>query len=115
MLLEVIHVRIDVRRFAIQEFLDRRVKGAVLEPVVRPGGARVEAAAQLMLPLSSGLEALPSLCDGIVDSLVIAGLEMQAVKVRNTAPVASIQRGGALKEDGRRARGPLLRREKATQ
>src|SRR3970040_1919500 len=107
MLLQVIHVRIDVLRCAIQEFLDRRVKGAVLEPVVRPGGPVAEAAAQLMLPLSSGLEALQSLCDAIVDSLVIAGLEMQAVKVRNTAPVASIQRGGALKADGRRDRASL--------
>src|SRR5262249_2760414 len=58
----------------------------------RPGDRGLEAAAHLVLTLGAGLEALDAPLDTELDTLVIAGLEVQAVVVGRRAPVASEER-----------------------
>jgi hypothetical protein len=50
--------------------------------------------------LRAGLEQLLACLDTVLDSLVIAGLEMQRIEVSVTAPVAPVKRCRALEENG---------------
>ena len=61
-----------------------------------------------MLPLGAGLEGLLASLDAVVDTLVIASLEMQRVVVTVAAPVTAVQRRVALVEDSRRDRTLVL-------
>ncbi len=61
------------------------------KPMARPGRLRHEAAADLVLALRAGLESPQPLADAVLDALVVARLEMQAVEVGAAAPVAAIQ------------------------
>ena len=45
-----------------------------------------------MLALRTGIKALQPFSDGEIHALVETGLEVQPVKLRQTAPVAAIQR-----------------------
>src|ERR1700676_4830766 len=63
-----------------------------------PGQARFEAARDLVLALGTRLEGAQTVGNAVVDALVVAGLEMQAVVVGVGAPIAAIERiGGAEK------------------
>ena len=64
----------------------------------------IEAARHLVLALGAGFEPLQALGDAIVDALVVAGLEMQAVIVAARAPVAPEQGVLADEEDRHRDR-----------
>jgi len=60
---------------------------------------------RLGYPVSKGKipqKDLQSVLNAVVNALVIAGLEMQRVVVRVTAPVAPVQRGGAFEKHGGR-------------
>jgi len=98
-------------RLAQQEIFDRLVEHWFAEPVIRPGCGGREAAADLVLSLCAGLEAAESLANAVVDALVVTRLEVQAVKVREAAPVAAEERIVAAKADGRRDRAALESRE----
>ena len=74
------------------------------EPVRGPGRLRSEPAADLVFALRARLEKLESLFDAIVDTLVVAGLEVQSVVVAVAAPVTAVQRVGTLVEYGGRNR-----------
>src|SRR5579871_999344 len=68
------------------------------------GDRGYESPRDLVLPLSAGFEALQSLLDAVLDALVVAGFEMQAVKIAAGSPIASVQRLAADKENGHRDR-----------
>ena len=75
-----------------------RRNDSIRDPVRRPGKRRLEAARDLVLALRARLEGGETVFDAVVDALVIAGLEMQAVIVGVGAPVAAIECvGGAEK------------------
>src|SRR5258707_8948027 len=52
---------------------------------------RNEAPRDLVFTLGARLEALQLLLDAIFDALVVAGLEVQAVKIAARAPIAAVQ------------------------
>ncbi len=86
---------------ARQERVDRSVELSVAQPMAGPGRLRHEAARDLVLALCAGLEPLEPFADAVVDALVVAGLEVQAVEVSAAAPVAAVQRRAAAKADRR--------------
>ncbi len=68
-----------------------RGKSRVGDEMRRARQSRNESSRHLVLALRSRLEALQLLLDAILDALVVAGLEMQAVIVAAGAPVAAVQ------------------------
>src|ERR1700734_3262160 len=72
----------DRAALALQIIANRTAQRHIGNPVRRPGQRRLETACDLVLALRTGLEALQTLGDAVIDALVIAGLEMQAVIVR---------------------------------
>src|SRR4029453_10832639 len=75
----------------LEEILHRAGEAGVADPVRAPGLHRQIAALDLVLALRPGLHALEAMGDGIVDRLVVAGLEMQEAEVAEAAPVAAIE------------------------
>src|SRR5215469_6548052 len=61
------------------------------QPVLRPGVGGLEAAADFVLALGTGVEMLQALADAPFDALVVAGLEVQAVIFLLRAPVAAVE------------------------
>src|SRR6185369_12685408 len=88
----------------LQVAVDRASETRIRDPVRRPGLRRLKTPRHFVLALRAGLEALQTLLDTVLDSLVIARLEMQAMKLRRGAPVAAIERVAAAKEDRSRNR-----------
>jgi len=66
------------------------------QPVRREGLGRQEAARHLVLALGAALEGLDALLDAEFERLVVGRLEMQAGYVFQLAPVAAVQRVGAV-------------------
>ena len=62
------------------------------EVVPGMGDHRIEAAHQLVLALRAGIEAFQPGSNGLLDALVEAGLEVQAVELRQATPVAPVER-----------------------
>src|SRR3546814_10270486 len=62
---------------APQELLDRAAVAGIGQPMGAVGGRRQVAALDLVLALGTGLDAREAVGDGIVDGLVVAGLEVQ--------------------------------------
>src|ERR1043165_721906 len=91
----------------LQVAVDRAPEACIRDPVRRPGLRRLEAARHLVLALRARLEAPQTLLDTVLDSLVIARLEMQAVELRRCAPVAAVERVATAKEDRGRDRRAL--------
>src|SRR5688572_12994203 len=110
-LADFVHVRVDVARLAREERADRSVKVRVAKPMARPGRLRDEAACNLVLALRPGLEPFQAFADAVVDTLVIARLEVQAVEVGAAAPVAAIERRVAAEADRCRDRRAVATRE----
>src|SRR6185295_1169666 len=100
-LVELRHVRIDVPCFPTKKIGDGPVKLSIAQPVIRPRGLRREAAADLVLALRARLELLQARANAVVDALVVARLEVQAVEIGDAAPVPAIQRVGAAEADRR--------------
>src|SRR5690242_4754171 len=80
---------------------DRIAEVRVDDEVRGPGERGLKAAADLVLPLSAGLEMLKTVLDTIFDALVIAGLEVQAIEVGRRTPVTPVQRVARLEKNGR--------------
>ena len=59
---------------------------------------RHETAGDLVLALRAGLEARDAVLDAVLDALVVAGLEVQAVELVRCAPVAAVERVAADEE-----------------
>jgi hypothetical protein len=85
------HVVRDRRAFALEVAADRVAEGRVANLVEGPYGRGGEAARYLVLALGAGLEPRQAFPDAVLDALVVAGLEVQAVMVRGRAPVASVE------------------------
>src|SRR5205823_11462891 len=77
---------------ALEIIFDRIPKLAVGDVVTRPGDRRLEPATHLVLPLGPGLEAAHTALDAELDPLVVARLEVQAVKIGGRAPVTTEKR-----------------------
>src|SRR5277367_770768 len=81
-------VIVDTARLAGRKFANGGGKPLILHVVRRTRERRHEAARHLVFALRAGLESLQFLLDAVIDALVVAGLEMQAVVVAARAPVA---------------------------
>src|ERR1700683_5549951 len=88
------------------EFADRRGKPLIADEVRGAHQSRHESSRHLVLTLRSRLESRELVFDAVLDPLVVAGLEMQAVIIAAGAPVAAKQRILAEEEygDGDRVR-----------
>ena len=95
------HVGVDVVVFLVEESSDRLRESGVGDPVAGPGRRGREAAAQLVFALGARFESAQSFTDAVIDALVVAGLEVEAVVVGQTPPVTAVQRVVAAKTDGR--------------
>ena len=73
------------------EIANRSGQARVGDPVIGEGFHRLEAALDLVLSLGPGIEALQAVGDAELDTLVIAGLEVEAVELLPAAPVATIE------------------------
>src|SRR2546421_9903377 len=89
---------------ALEIIFERIPNLAVGDVVTRPGARRLEPATHLVLPLGPGLEAAHTALDAELDPLVVARLEVQAVKIGGCAPVTTEQRLPAPEEDRGRNR-----------
>src|SRR4026207_1412646 len=107
MLLHLPHIFGHGDPLLVQIAVDRAPEARIGNPVRRPGLRRLEAARHFVLALRAGFEALQALLDTVLDSLVIARLEMQAVKLGRGAPIASVERVAAAEEDRGRNRRAL--------
>src|SRR6185437_7369557 len=85
-------VGVDGGALANQVGTDRAAHRRISNPVRRPRDGRGEAARELVLTLRARLKAREALLDAVVDPLVVAGLEVQAVVIVLRAPVASVER-----------------------
>src|SRR4029450_9264712 len=88
---------LDGRALLLEEVVDGAAEAGVDDPVGREGWDRKIAALNLVVALGAGLDALQAVGDGVVDRLVVAGLEMQEGVALQAAPVAAIERVVALK------------------
>src|SRR5580704_7339604 len=93
-------VTIDAARLARSEVADGVRKAGVGDEMRRAHQGRHEAPRHLVLALSPRLEALQFPLDAVFDPLVVAGLEVQAVKIAAGTPVAAVQGIGADEEYG---------------
>src|SRR5271170_4780222 len=84
-------VMIHAARLAPRKVANSRRKTRVCDEMRRARQGRDESPRHLVLALRARLEALQLVFDAILDSLVVAGLEMQAVVVAAGAPVAAEQ------------------------
>src|SRR6056297_4074819 len=76
------------RALGLEIVLDGARKALIGEPVQRMGFYGQVAAGDLVLALGTGLDRIQPVGDGVVDGLVIAGLEMQAGVMLDRAPIA---------------------------
>src|SRR5207344_925003 len=95
-------VAIDAASLASRKVADGRGKTGVGDKMRRTHQRRHEASGHLVLALGAGLEALQLLLDAVLDSLVVARLEMQTVIVAAGTPVAAEQGIVAHEEYGHR-------------
>src|SRR5262245_63924023 len=79
--------------------------------MARPRRLRNEAARDLVLALRSRLEPSEPLANAVVDALVVAGLEVEAVEVGAAAPVAAVERRAAAEADCRSDRHTVVARK----
>jgi hypothetical protein len=86
----------DGRALLLEEVVDGAAEAAVDDPVGREGRHRKIAALNLVVALGAGLDALQAMGDGIVDGLIVAGLEVQEGVALQAAPVAAVERVVAL-------------------
>src|SRR6188474_2783080 len=93
-LAQLVHVMGDAGALAAQEILHRAREPRVGEPVRRGPLDRQQAAEDLVLALRAAFEHLQPAGDRILDSLVVAALEMQQRHMLERAPVAPVK--GAL-------------------
>src|SRR5262245_24611886 len=102
MLLHLGRVGVDGSPLAFQVIVDRRAEAPVRDVVRRPRERRLETARDLVVALRTRVELRDALLDAVLDALVIAGFEVEAVVVasRGLSPVASVERVGTLKEHG---------------
>src|SRR5271169_5434632 len=84
-------VVIDAAGLASGEIANGRGKSLVGDEMRRTRQSRHESTRYLVFALRTRLEALQIVVDAILNSLVVAGLEMQAVVVAAGAPVAAEQ------------------------
>src|SRR5690606_30230764 len=98
------HVAVDVSPLLGEVAADGAEELGAGEPVGGPGRDRGEAAGDLVLALGARLEPRQPLLDAVLDTLVIAGFEVQRVVVPVAAPVAPVERIAADVEHGRRDR-----------
>ena len=79
---------VDLPRLVVEVVSDRIPQALVGDPVRGIGGHGQVAAREFVRPLGTGLDALQSVGDGVVDGPVVAGLEVQEAMLLDTAPVA---------------------------
>src|SRR5437868_4648391 len=94
------HVLVYRIAFLGEIVVDGAAEARVGDPVRRPRGGWLEAPRYLVLALRAGLEVRKPLLDTVVDALVVAGLEMQAVEICSGTPVTPVQRVVTAEEDG---------------
>ena len=111
MVVTCLKVSIDVRPLLYEELFDRYRKILVFDPVETSGLYRPEATCNLMFALSTGIEPLKSLFDRIFDPLVEACLEVQAVKLAQRTPVATVEGFLVMKAERHRNTFALMSRE----
>src|SRR5882672_11088180 len=87
---------LDGRALLLEEVVDGAAEAAVDDPVGREGRDRKIAALNLVVALGAGLDALQAVGDGVVDRLVVAGLEVQEGVALQAAPIAAVERVVAL-------------------
>ena len=83
---------LDRVAFALDEIVDGAAEAGIGDAVRGVGGHRQVAALDLVLALGAGLDPLQPMRDGVVDGLVVAGLEMQEAVILGAAPVAAVER-----------------------
>src|SRR3546814_8925386 len=64
------------------------------------GGGGQIAALDLVLALGTGLDPRETVGDGVVDGLIVAGLEVQEAEASERAPVASVEGVGGFQVQG---------------
>src|SRR5262245_31046567 len=85
-------LRLHSRPLAAEEIPYRCGKAGIGDPVGAPGGRRHIAALDFVLALGARLDPGQLVPDGVVDRLVIAGLEVEEPVLAKTAPMAAIER-----------------------
>src|SRR5579859_4769581 len=81
----------DLMLFPPEVFVNGGVEFRPRQPVGGISVDRLEAAADFMLPLSARIEVLKPVADAVLDALVVAGFEMQAVELLLRAPMAAVK------------------------
>src|SRR3984893_12476145 len=97
-------VVVDTARLALCIIPNRRGESRVCDVMRRMSHGMNESSWNFVLSLRAWLEPLQLLVDAILNSLVVASLEMQAVKVAPGSPITAVQRLGTHKEHGHRDR-----------
>src|SRR5262249_3776385 len=110
-LADLVDVRVDVAFLACEKRRDGSMKITVADPMARPRRLGNEAACDLVLALRPRLELGESLANAVVDALVVAGLEVEAVEVGAAAPVAAVERRAAAEADCRSDRHAVVARK----
>src|SRR5690606_6649358 len=78
--------------FTTDEIPYCNVEKPVLYPVIGVGNDRFETTLDLMFSLGTRIEALQAFLDRVLDSLIVAGLEVQELIVFQTSPITPIKR-----------------------
>src|SRR3569832_579388 len=96
------HMVAHVPALLIEVAGDGFIEARVAQPVRRIGGGGREAAADLVFALRARLETREAVGDAVINTAVIAGLEVQAVKLLARAPITAIERVVAAQAQGGR-------------
>src|SRR6266850_1392380 len=91
-LLQPLDLLFDRRPFALEIIVDGAAESGIDDPMRREGRHRHVAALDLVIALRARLDPLQAVRDGVVDGLVVAGLEMQEGVALQAAPVAAVER-----------------------
>src|SRR5690606_22833428 len=99
--LHFFNIPLDRHAFLSQVALDRPPESGICNPMRGPCRRRLESSRHLVLALRARLEPRKTALDAVLDSLVVARLEVQAVEVRGRTPVTPVQ-GTCSDEENRR-------------
>lgn len=76
----------------------RIAQSLVTDPVIGKSEHWLKASLYFVFSLCSGVKSRQTMIDAVLYAAVITGFKMQAVKLRQTAPIASVQRTLSLKK-----------------
>src|SRR5690625_1721396 len=105
--IDIIDLTTYLAPFSLQEVRNGTFQRTVQNKMRTPGFAGEVAALHLMLALGAGFDPVKAMGNGVIDRLIVTGLEVQEAVIFTATPIAAIENPAA-REIKRAGNGPSL-------